>query len=134
MTGVQTCALPIWLQAEHEVDRAAEETQYGDQRAATMAECRAQRRDMLRQWDQADEQLTSDYELTSIENRTEFSRLAVRFRRQAAEEQKAIERKVESRRQAVSQQYENCKNQPGLQKRKEIKQIDELLAPITGLL
>ena len=55
--------------------------------------------------------------------------LAAIFRRKAAEEQKGIERKVEARRQAVLQQYENCKNQPGQQKRKEIKQIDEITGP-----
>ncbi len=85
---------------------------------------------MLRQWDQVEEKLTSQYEITAIRNRRELNRLAALFRRKAAEGQKAIERKVEARRQAVLQQYENCKNQPGQKKRKELKQIDGTFLPI----
>jgi S-DNA-T family DNA segregation ATPase FtsK/SpoIIIE len=122
------------LRSQHADEREAEERELSQQRADTTAECRAKRRDMLRQWDDADEQLTSHYEWTSIENRQEIGRLSVRFRRQAEEEQKAIERKVEARRQAVLQQHENCKNQPRQQKRIEIKRIDELLSPTSALL
>lgn len=122
------------LRTQHAVDRETEERELSQQRSDTTAECRTKRRSMLRQWDDAEEQLTSHYELTSIETRSEIARLAVRFRRQAEEEQQAIERKVEARRQAVLQQYENCKHQPGQQKRMEIKRIDELLSPISVLL
>ena len=118
------------LQHLHANERVEEETQYEAERAATTAECRAQRREMLMQWDQAEEALTSEYESAAISNRKELNRLAVVFRRKAAEEKQVIERKVQARRQAVLEQYENRKNQPGQQQRKESNLIDEALGPM----
>ena len=118
------------LQTLHAEQRAEEETQLTRERADVTAACRESRRNMLRYWDQVEEKLTSEYEITAIRNRGELNRLAAIFRRKAAEGQKAIERKAEARRQAVFQQYENCKNQPGQKHRKELKLIDEALGPI----
>ncbi|MGI9470005.1 MAG: FtsK/SpoIIIE domain-containing protein [Rubripirellula sp.] len=118
------------LQLLHTKQRADEETQYGVDRASTTAECRGKRRDMLMAWDQAEEDLISEYESAAIRNRKELNRLGVVFRRKRAEESQVIERKVQARRQAVLEQYENRKNQPGQQKRKETKLIDESLGPI----
>lgn len=118
------------LQLLHAKQRADEESQYGVERAETTAECRSQRRAMLMEWDAAEEKLTSEYESAAIRNRKELNRLAVVFRRKATEEQQGIERKVQARRQAVLEQYENRKNQPGQQQRKETKRIDESLGPI----
>lgn len=118
------------LQQEHSAQRESEEQQLSGQQAETKANCRSKRRRMLQRWDQAEEQLISDYESTVIQTRLELNRLAAIFRRKAKEEQEAVERKVEARRQAVLEQYENRKNQPGQQKRKEHKQIDESLQQI----
>lgn len=118
------------LQAKHAEQRQGEEVEFSNARARVTAECRDQRRTMLRLWDDAEEKLTSNYETSAINNRKDLNRLAALYRRKLAEETKIIERKVEARRQAVLQQYENRKNQPGQQKRKEIKLIDEALLEI----
>ncbi len=118
------------MQAKHAHERAVEESQLSSQRSETTDACRVKRRAMLEQWDIAEERLTSHYEATAIKNRKELNRLAAVFRRKSAEATKAIERKVEARKQAVLQQYENHKNQPGLQNRKEIKQIDDSIVKI----
>lgn len=118
------------LRKTHAQQRLEEDAQLSAERADVTAACRESRRNMLRHWDQVEENLTSQYEITAIRNRRELNRLAAVFRRKAAEGKKAIERKVEARRQAVLQQYENCKNLPGQKKRKELKQIDEAFRPM----
>ena len=95
-----------------------------------MEQCRAKRRAMLSIWDEADEVLASTYEETAIRNRIDLSRLAQLFKQKAVEEQRVIEQKVQLRCQAVREQYEKQKNQPGQQQRKEVKQIDEALLPL----
>jgi S-DNA-T family DNA segregation ATPase FtsK/SpoIIIE len=118
------------LQISHVQQREAEESQLAAERGQTMARCRETRRHMLRHWDEVEEQLISQYEATAIHQRRELNRLGVIYRRKAAEEKKNIERKVDARRQAVLEQYENRKNQPGQLKRREHKQIDEALRPL----
>tara|TARA_R110002049_G_scaffold4601_5_gene32402 strand:+ start:566730 stop:570806 length:4077 start_codon:yes stop_codon:yes gene_type:complete len=118
------------LSQTHASQRAEEEKEYAARRAAEMEACRRQRTDMLMKWDVAEEQLISQYEADAIKNRDDLKRLSVVYRRKKKESQAAIARKVEARRQAVLQQYENHKNQPGQQKRKEIQRIDEALASI----
>ncbi len=118
------------LRSQHGQDVVTEESDHVAKRGQRMEECRAQRRAMLDHWDIAEERMTSHYEATAIKNREDLNRLASLFRRKSSEETKAIERKVEARRQAVLQQHENQKNQPGLQNRKEIKLVDHALAKI----
>lgn len=118
------------LRARHTHERADEENRLSAERSQRTDECRQRRRQMLEHWDQTEEKLTSHYESVAINSRKELNRLAAIFRRKSAEEKTAIERKVEARRQAVIQQYENRKNQPGLIHRKEVKQIDDSLATI----
>lgn len=118
------------LRKSHAVERAQEEQSLSQERSEMTDQCRAKRRKMLDQWDQAEEELTSGYEASAIKHRKELARLSAVFRRKATEEKDTIERKVEARRQAVQEQYENRKNQPGLQNRKEIKLIDESLVEI----
>ena len=118
------------LRSQHAIERDREEEQFSHERAEVTNRCRAQRREMLEAWDNAEEDLTSGYESTAIQNRKELNRLAALFRKKAAEETKNVERKVEARRQAVLQQYETHKNQPGLQNRKQIKTIDDSLTTI----
>ncbi len=118
------------LRGKHAEERAQEEAALGDKRSQKTDECRLRRRAMLDEWDKAEEKLTSNYEATAINNRKDLARLSALFRRKATEEKTSIERKVEARRQAVLQQYENRKNQPGLLNRKEIKQIDESLVDV----
>ena len=118
------------LQGHHVLSRAEEEAVLADQRGTVTQQCRESRRQMLTQWDQAEEQLTSDYERRAVTGRSQLNRLTLLFRQKKAEEVKTIDRKVEARHQAVLQQYENRKNQPGQQRRKEIKLVDESLGPI----
>lgn len=118
------------LRVRHARERSEEESQLSQRRGHQTDQCRQQRRKMLEQWDGAEEQLISQYESVAINNRKELNRLAARFRRKAADAKMTINRKVEARKQAVLEQYENRKNQPGLIKRKEIKQIDESLNTI----
>ena len=123
-------AMQTDLQNLHLQQEAEEEQGYAVSHAATMEQCRAKRREMLSMWDEADEILARTYEETAIRNRIDLSRLAQLFKQKAGDEQLAIERKVQSRCQAVREQYENRKNQPGQQQRKEVKQIDEALLPL----
>ena len=114
------------LRQEHDRQRLAEDEEFAQQRGEQTARCREQRRSMLREWDDADEKLTSHYETTAIRSRLELNRLAAVFRRKAAEERKGIEFKVQRREHALNVQYESCKNQPGLQNRKENKRIEDV--------
>jgi DNA segregation ATPase FtsK/SpoIIIE, S-DNA-T family len=124
-SAMQTDLQNLHLQQEAEAEQG-----YAVSHAATMEQCRAKRREMLSMWDEADETLARTYEETAIRNRIDLSRLAQLFKQKAGEEQLVIERKVQSRCQAVREQYENRKNQPGQQQRKEVKQIDEALLPL----
>jgi len=96
-------------------------------RHEAMDHCREQRREMLQRWDEAEEQLTIDYETSVIKLNEELNRLSTRYRRKLADEKKTIERKANARRGAVTQQYENRRNLPGQQMRKEIALIDRAM-------
>ena len=127
----QNCSLQqAELESVHNRQRGEEEHDYGVSRAATTEDCRKQRRKMLATWDESDEKLTRHYEETAIRSRLKLNRLAQVFHQKAAHDQLVIDRKVQSRCQAVMEQYENRKNQPGQQNRKEVKQIDEALLPL----
>lgn len=114
----------------HVIEREAEEVEFADRQQQTTNQCRDLRRQTLDQWDASEEKLTAHYENQSVTGRTELNRIAVLFRRKRSEEEQNIQRKVDARHQAVLQQYENRKNQPGQQQRKEIKQIDESLRKV----
>ncbi len=114
----------------HLAELAVEQREHEQLRQQKADACRQLRRETLSQWDESDETLIHEYEVTSVTLRQDLNRLAAIYRRKLAEEKKNIERKVEARRQAVLHQYENQKNQPGIQKRKEIKAIDSTLVPL----
>lgn len=99
-------------------------------RHEAMDHCREQRREMLQRWDEAEEKLTVDYETSVIRLNEELNRLSARYRRKLADEKKTIERKANARRGAVTQQYENRRNLPGQQMRKEIALIDQAMVVI----
>ncbi len=120
------------LSDQHAKQREIEEVELATARSSELEQCRKTRRDMLSHWDRSEEELTHAYESKAVTNRIELNRLAVIFRRKIADETKVVERKVDARQQAVIQQYENRKNQPGQLKRKEVKQIDHSLATIHG--
>ena len=92
--------------------------------------CRRLRREMLDRWDRGEEEITAKYEAEVVAAIRLRNQSAVVLRRQAADQEKTIQRKVDSRRQAVLQQYENRKNQPGRQSRTEMGQIDDALRPL----
>jgi len=118
------------LQKLHFQQEMEQERNYAISHAATMEQCRDKRRKMLAIWDEADETQASIYEETAVRNRIELSRLTQLFKQKTVQEQLVIEQKVQSRCQAVTEQYENRKDQPGQQKRKEVKLIDEALLPL----
>lgn len=118
------------LVARQASQASQDDLRWSQQRDAMMTQCRASRREMLARWDAREEELIRVYESDTITHRRELNRLAVIFRRRLSDETKTIERKVESRRQAVTQQYENRKHLPGQTKRKDIQRIDEALGPI----
>jgi len=99
-------------------------------RHETVDHCREQRREMLQRWDEAEEALTVEYETMTVKISQELTRLSALYRRKLADEKKTIERKVNARRGAVLQQYENRRNTPGQLMRKEIALIDEALQPL----
>lgn len=80
---------------QHRRERADDDEAFAQQLAALTAKCRDQRKSMLRQWDDAEEALTSHYESTAIRSRSELNRLAAVFRRKAAEERKSLELKAQ---------------------------------------
>ncbi|NND96251.1 MAG: ATP-binding protein, partial [Pirellulaceae bacterium] len=116
------------LMQKHTSERSNEEQLLASNRSETTDDCRRQRRDMLREWDESEEKLTAAYEATAMKTRDELNRLAAIYRKKLAEGKIAIDRKVDARRQAVQQQYDNRKNQPIEQARSEIAAIDESLA------
>ena len=120
----------VSLQQKHLIDKEVEDSALAQTRGTTLQTCSRQRREMLEKWDAAEEKLTVDYETAAVETEKELGKLAGLFRRKREQGVAKIERKVEARKQAVLQQYENRKNQPGEQKRKEIKQINDSLGPI----
>ncbi len=103
-------------------------------RHETMDHCREQRREMLQRWDDAEEKLTVDYESKTIKITAELTRLGAFYRQKLAEEKKNIERKVQARRGAVLQQYENRRHAPGQTLRKEVAAIDQSLTGIHEVL
>ena len=115
------------LHLEQEQDQ---KKRYARSRADTMEQCRVKRRKMLAMWDEAEETLTSTYEGTTIRCRMELNRLEQLFQQKAIDEKLVIERKFQSRCEAVKNQYESRKNQPGQQQRKEVSLIDEALLPL----
>lgn len=118
------------LVVRHADEASRDDQQWTAKRDAIRSQCRATRREMLDRWDHSEEELIHAYESDTITHRRELNRLAVIFRRRLADETKTIERKVQARREAVLQQYENRKHQPGQTKRKEIQRIDEALMPM----
>lgn len=116
---------------QHAAERDEEEKQLLSDRSGVTADCRRQRRITLGQWDAAEETVFSRYEEDTIRLRMELNRLASLYRKKAADGRDAIERKVEARREAVLQQYEARKHQPGEQSKKEIEQINASLIPLT---
>ena len=94
------------------------------------AQCRDQRQKMLKEWDDTEETLTALYERRSCTCRTELNRLSVLIRRKKEEEIENIHRKVDARTSAVIQQYDNRKNSPGKQMKKELLEINEAILPI----
>ncbi len=121
------------LLSAHAQQRSVEEAQMSNERATIANECRIQRRAMLDYWDNAEEQLTRNYETKVLNFRRDLSRLDNLFRQKANDEKQGIERKVTARHQAITRQFENRKNQPGQQNRKEIKKIDDTLEPIQAM-
>lgn len=91
--------------------------------------CREQRREMLQRWDEAEEELTLAYERETVRVHQTIDQLGSKYRKIVAREKEIIQRKVVARCGAVMQQYENRRNIPGQQMRRECAQIDEALGP-----
>src|SRR5690606_35947306 len=78
---------------------------------------------------EAEERLTLVYEHETVRVHKSIDQLGTKYRRIVAKEKEIIQRKVVARCGAVVQQYENRRNIPGQQMRKECAQIDEALGP-----
>jgi hypothetical protein len=120
----------VQIEQKHASDEASERADYERQRQLQADSCRLQRRDMLSQWDLAEEKLIAQYETSTISVQQDLHRLGAIFRRKVADERKSIEQKVEARRQSVLQQYESEKNQPGIKRKKELSAIDAARVPL----
>ncbi len=106
--------------------------QLAAQREQTLDRCRADRRAMLRAWDEADEQKISHYENETLRLRTELNRLATKFRQARKEEHAIVFNKVQARCAAVQNQYESRKDLPAEQRQKEEAQLDAALAAVAA--
>ena len=120
------------LLSAHAQQQSVEEAQMSAERAKVAYECRIRRRTMLELWERTEEKAVRQYESKTIRLRNDLNRLGALFRQKAQEEKQILERKVAARHQAIQQQYENRKNQPGQQQRKEFKLIADALEPIQG--
>lgn len=114
----------------HAAELEQEEQALLSDRSNVTSECRTLRRSMLSQWDSAEETLISTYETNAIRNRMELNRLSSLYRKKTAEGKAVIVRKVAARREAIMHQYEQRKDQPGKQRNKEIKRINDSLVPL----
>ena len=99
-------------------------------RHETVGHCREQRREMLQRWDEAEEELTVAYETQTVATRDSLTEVAAKLRQELQDERANIQRKVAARCDAVQHQFENRRNLPGQQMRKEHAQIAEALVPI----
>ncbi|MCC9645065.1 AAA family ATPase [Rhodopirellula sp. JC740] len=104
------------------------EQQLAEQLAAIKQNCNADRLSTLKQWDVAQEKAIEAYEQATLKTRDELRRCSAKFRRQLAEEEAAINGKVEKRLIAVQSQYDARKDQPKKLAKKEHQQLDEALA------
>ncbi len=118
------------LVQEHRTQQTDDDVRLDAKRSEVALHCRQLRRETLSQWDDVEENLTCQYEMAAVKVRQDLSRLTAIYRRKLADERKAIEQKVEERRQAVIAHYESQKPLPGQQRRKEITTIDSLLVPL----
>ena len=118
------------LQQQHQLEAQIEESSLADKKAATTEVCRNQRREMLMQWDAAEEQLTANYEIAILRVRSELGQINALIAKKQKEGVATIERKVEARKQAILHQYNSRKDQPGEQRDKEISEINASLNPI----
>ncbi len=118
------------IEQQHVLDESSELAEHEHQRQTQAESCRLQRRSMLTQWDASEENLIAQYESTTVTVRQDLNRLAAIYRRKVADERKTIEQKVEVRRQAVLQQFEHEKNQPGIKRKKEFNAIDAAMIPL----
>lgn len=121
------------LQTVHAQQRSLEESQFGNERAEVASRCRLQRRRMLQQWDDAEEQLIRRYETQSVSIHQELERLSSILQQRELEATQTIRRKVAAREQAVLNQYENRKHQPGSQHRQELHRLEQALEPLRHL-
>ncbi len=104
--------------------------QLAAERQRTLDTCRSERRAMLRNWDQADEQLIEHYETETLNLREELNRLAAKFRQSRKEEHAAVFRKVQSRCAAVQSQYEARQPLPEEQKQRDFALLDTALSHV----
>ncbi|MEM6365023.1 MAG: FtsK/SpoIIIE domain-containing protein [Planctomycetota bacterium] len=114
----------------HHVERTALEDQLTQARALETQECRQQRRSTLAKWDAVEEDVLSSYESQMVEVRTNLNRNASLFRKQLADAKATIERKLDARTLAITQQYESQRHQPGEQQKRENDRIASALLPL----
>ena len=90
-------------------------------REQTMAECRhrcaTRRRQVLDEWDAAEETLTHRYESDTIRLREELSERLAADRRAASDDAKTIESEADARRQAVNGRHDVVKRKPEMKRR-----------------
>lgn len=115
------------LIAKHQKQAAKEETEFAELRKHHTAECRLIRRGTLDKWDVQEEELFATYEQESVAANKHRNQSLALLRRRLKDQEKTVFRKVDSRIQAVKQQFENRKNTPGQKCRTECGQIDDAL-------
>ncbi len=110
----------------------------GSDRQQILQQCRAERCDLLRKWDQATESLISDYETETLATREELKRVTSMARRDLAKRSKPLDDEAEFRRLEILQAYDQEKDQP-IRRRKTDEQavgrahatLQEHLGPLT---
>ncbi|QDS92843.1 FtsK-like domain-containing protein [Roseimaritima multifibrata] len=118
------------LAEDHAAELKNEQEQAAQLRQQTLQDCRQQRNNFLRTWDDANERLISKYETETVELRTELKRLAVRFEQKRKEEHQAIANKVRARCAAVQHQYETQKPLPTEKRLKHESRLDQAMLPL----
>lgn len=116
------------LISEHASQREKEEQLLLSDRSNVTAGCRVRRHETLSEWDVSEENLFGQYEEDIVGMRQDLGRMDALFRKKLTEGKLDIQRKVESRKTAVVDQYDSRKHEPGEQSKQEIKRIQSSLA------
>ena len=124
----------VALRQRQAAEQAAQQQQIEELRVQTTEQCRGQRRQLLEQWDLAEEKLIADYESGTVRQRGELTRLSARFRKQRKAAHQVVLQRVAGRNQAVQQQHDSRRHAPVERQQREAARIGHAVAQLNATL